>query len=290
MIALAKNDYSERHELIHDHLGMAKRLAGKIARRTPSVVRRDDLESAAFLGLTEAASRYDSTRGEPFVAYASKRVSGAVLDELRRNDILTRRGREGARRLQNAANAIQAQVGRAATNQEVADHLGMELSEVQEALGRLQPTLVALDEDRDLPKTSAFAPADEQVDLAKRKVAVLNALETMAERDLQILSMSFQDDLTLKEIGRTLAVSESRVSQLRSRALGRLRKAISASALRWSYDLEARGERREAEGGEATCSATTASNAQHLSRDVLATEVSGVTTNPWRPLCSDYNI
>ncbi len=231
MTALAKkNEYSERHELIRDHLDMARRLARKIARRVPMVVRRDDLESAALLGLTEAASRYDSTRGEPFVAYAAKRVRGAVLDELRRNDILTRRGREGARRLQDAANAVQAQVGRAATTQEIADHLGVELSEVQEAMGRLQPTLVPLDENRDVPKTSAFAPPDEQVASAERKAAVIDALGSMAERDLQILSMYFQDELTLKEIGHILGVSESRVSQLRSRALGRLRKAITTRA------------------------------------------------------------
>ena len=76
-----------RNELICEHLEMARRLARKIARRLPSVVRRDDLESAALLGLTEAASRFDSTRGEPFGAFAAKRVRGAVLDELRRSDI-----------------------------------------------------------------------------------------------------------------------------------------------------------------------------------------------------------
>ncbi len=228
MPALARNnEYAERHELIRDHVDMARRLARKIARRVPIVVRRDDLESAALLGLTEAASRYDSTRGEPFVAYAAKRVRGAVLDELRKGDILTRRGREGAKRLAQAANAVQAQVGRAATSQEIADHLGVELAEVQEAQGRLAPTLVPLDENRDIPRTSAFAPPDEQVAAAQQKASVIGALGAMAERDLQILSMYFQDELTLKEIGHILGVSESRVSQLRSRALGRLRKAIA---------------------------------------------------------------
>jgi RNA polymerase sigma factor for flagellar operon FliA len=226
MPALAHNPDFERHQLIRDHLDMARRLARKIARRVPIFVRRDDLESAALLGLTEAANRYDNTRGEPFVAYAAKRVRGAVLDELRKNDILTRRGREGARRLANAANAVEAQVGRAATSQEIADHLGVELAEVQEARARLQPTLVPLDENRDIPKNSAFAPPDEQVANAERKSAVMEALSTLGERDLQILSMYFQDELTLKEIGHIMGVSESRVSQLRSRALGRLRRAI----------------------------------------------------------------
>lgn len=226
MQALTKQETNERHDLIRSHLDMARRLARKIARRVPLAVRRDDLESAALLGLTEAANRYDNTRGEPFVAYAAKRVRGAVLDELRRNDILTRRGREGARRLADAANAVEARVGRAATTQEIADQLGVPLAEVQEARGRLAPTLVPLDENRDIPKSSTFAPPDELVANSERKVSVITALKTMGERDLQILSMYFQDELTLKEIGHILGVSESRVSQLRSRALSRLRKAI----------------------------------------------------------------
>lgn len=223
---LAQDHYHERHELIRDHLEMARRLARKIARRVPMFVRRDDLESAALLGLTEAANRYDSTRGEPFVAYAAKRIRGAVLDELRKNDILTRRGREGARRLADAASAVEARLGRAPTSQEIADHLGVELAEVQEARARLQPTLVPLDENRDAPKTSVFAPPDEQVANAERKAAVMEALTSLGKRDLQILSMYFQDELTLKEIGHIMGVSESRVSQLRSRALGRLRRAV----------------------------------------------------------------
>ena len=157
-------------------------------------------------------------------------VGGAVLDELRRNDILTRRGREGARRLADAANAVEAQVGRPATSQEIADHLGVALQEVQEARARLQPTLVPLDENRDIPKTSAFAPPDEQVAMAERKASVMEALKRLGERDLQILSMYFQDELTLKEIGHILGVSESRVSQLRSRALSRLRRAVGRDA------------------------------------------------------------
>ncbi len=216
----------DRHALIRDHLDMARRLARKIARRVPLAVRRDDLESAALLGLTEAANRYDSTRGEPFVAYASKRVRGAVLDELRRNDILTRRGREGARKLSDAASAVEARVGRAATTQEIADQMGVPLADVQEARGRLAPTLVPLDENRDAPKSSVFAPPDELVANAERKKSVIAALQVLGERDLQILSMYFQDELTLKEIGHIMGVSESRVSQLRSRALSRLRKAI----------------------------------------------------------------
>lgn len=220
--------YLQRHRLIQEHLDMARRLARKIARRVPLVVRRDDLESAALLGLTEAANRYDPTRGEPFVAYAAKRVRGAVLDELRKNDILTRRGREGARRLADASRAVEAQVGRPATPQEIATHLGIKLEEVEEARARLQPTLVPLDENRDIPKNSVFAAPDEQVAEKERKAAVMVALKTLGERDLQILSMYFQDGLTLKEIGQIMGVSESRVSQLRSRALGRLRRAVNA--------------------------------------------------------------
>lgn len=222
-------DRSHRNELICEHVEVARRLARNIARRLPSAVRRDDLESAALLGLTEAATRFDPTRGEPFGAFATKRVRGAVLDELRHNDILTRRGRESARHIARATKAVEGHLGRMATTEEIATQLGLPLDEVQVAIGRLQPSLVLLDEERDMPHESPFAAPDQQVAEAQSRRAVLLALRSLASRDLEILSMYFRDELTLQEIGHILGVSESRVSQLRTRALQRLRLAMEAA-------------------------------------------------------------
>lgn len=218
----------DRNALIRGHMDMARRLARKVARRVPRSVLRDELESAALLGLTEAAVRYDASRGEPFVAYAAKRVRGAILDELRKSDVLTRRGREGARRLADATRTVEAKVGRPATTDEIARVLGVTIEEVSRARAQLSsPALVPLDDVRDMPRTPESQSPDERVASEQQRAALVEALQQLPERDSQILSLYYQENLTLKEIGDVLGVSESRVSQLRSRALSKLRRVIN---------------------------------------------------------------
>lgn len=213
-----------RNALICEHLDMARRIARKTARRLPSSVRIDDLESAAMLGLTEAAGRYDSTRGEPFVAFAAKRVRGAILDELRRSDVLTRRGRERARELEAASRAVEERTGRAATTEEVAGELGCGAEEVSRRRARLQAaSVVSFDEVHELTTPGTELAADEVLEQRERQGEMVQALQALPERELLIVSMYFQDGLTLKEIGDILGVSESRVCQLRGRALRTLR-------------------------------------------------------------------
>ena len=231
MAALArahKNLGFDCRSLIQGHMDLAKHIARRVARRVPRSVRLDELESAALFGLTEAANRYDPTRGEPFAAYASKRVRGAILDELRRNDILTRRGRESAKRLAAATRAVEANVGRPATTEEVAREMGLSLEEVSQRRARLAtPALVSLDELHEVPRASADAAPDREFARSEEKRALIEALKTLSKRDLQILSMYYQDGLTLKEIGYIMGVSESRVCQLRGRILGKLRTHVA---------------------------------------------------------------
>jgi RNA polymerase sigma factor FliA len=219
---------TDRDALIHGHLDMARRIARKVARRVPRSIGCDELEGAAMLGLTEAASRFDSSRGEPFVAYAAKRVRGAILDELRRHDVLTRRGREGARRLAEATRAVEARTGRPAASEEIAREMDVSLEEVARFKARLQAAaVVSLD---DLPAgraTEDDSPA-EMYAHAEDKARLVEALRGLPERDAMILSMCYQDGLTLKEIGEILGVTESRVCQLRSRSLRQLRAALAA--------------------------------------------------------------
>jgi len=210
---------------------MARRLARKIARRVPRSFGRDELESAAMLGLTEAALRYDSTRGEPFVAYAAKRIRGAVLDELRRRDALTRRRRAEARKLSEVTRELEARHGRKATVEELGAELGMSTEEVHDAQTRLQaPTLVPLDDVRDAPSAQVSRPIDEQVELRRRSTALRSALDKLGKRELMVLSMYYQEGLTQKEIGAVFGVSESRICQLRTRALRTLRGAMQELA------------------------------------------------------------
>jgi RNA polymerase sigma factor for flagellar operon FliA len=218
----------DRQTLILDHLEMAKRMARKFARRVPRSFGRDEIESAAVLGLTEAATRFDAQRGEPFIAYAAKRVRGAVLDELRRRDVLTRRCRQKARRMADAVRAVEAQEGREATADDVAETLGMSTEEVLDTQLRVQaPTMVPLDDVRDVSNLATIAPVDEQVDFKRRAAALREVLPLLPKRELMVLSMYYQDGLTQKEIGTLLGVSESRVCQLRARALRSLRSSMS---------------------------------------------------------------
>jgi RNA polymerase sigma factor for flagellar operon FliA len=217
----------DRHALIRGHVEMARRLARKVARRVPRSILRDELESAALLGLTEAAVRYDPHRGEPFVAYAAKRVRGAILDELRRSDPMTRRGREGARKLADAARAVEAKVGRPATTDEIAGMLGATVDEVSRARARFQsPAMIGLDEAHDLAQPTDDDSPHEKVSHEQQLRTLAGALAKLPQRDLQILSLYYQENLTLKEIGDVLGVTESRVSQLRTRAIAKLRKVI----------------------------------------------------------------
>lgn len=229
-IPVVDNASLDRDTLIRGHMDMARRLARKIARRVPRHLSRDDLESAALLGLTEAASRFDPRRGEPFVAYAAKRVRGAVLDELRRGDVLTRRGRERARRLAEASRTVEAQTGAPATTAAIAEELGITVEEVSQDRARVEmPAVVPLDESRDADGGVTSPTPGELIDGAREKARLVEALAKLPERDLRILNMSFEDALTLKEIGDILGVTESRVCQLRTRALARLREFMTAA-------------------------------------------------------------
>ena len=210
---------------------MALRLARKFGRRVPRSVRFDELESAALLGLTEAANRYDPTRGEPFVAYAAKRVRGAILDELRRHDVLTRRGRESAKRLAQAQRTIENATGRPATMDELAKELNVSLDEVAQFQARLQaPALLSLEDIHDVPRATTDGP-DEQFARREQKRLLVKALKKLRKRDLMILSMYYKEGLTLKEIGDILGISESRVCQLRGRSLRTLRDSMESDML-----------------------------------------------------------
>ena len=133
---------SETARLIHEHIDMARRIALRVARRLPDWITTDDVVAAAMVGLTEAADRYDSTRGEPFAAFAEKRIRGAVLDELRRGDLMPRRARVKARQVGQAAARLEGKLGRPPEDEELALELGVSVEEYREDLAGL--THVAL--------------------------------------------------------------------------------------------------------------------------------------------------
>ncbi len=221
------NPIAERNELITMHLGMALKMARKMARRLPSTVSRDDVESAALLGLTEAATRYDTTRQEPFMAFAAKRVRGAILDHLRKNDILSRRARQGARRVAEATRELEAQLGRAPTDAEIAASMGMTEMVFNRTYANVREAAVIHLDDLRCELSDGGRTGAEVAERQRRKTALMTALEVLDEREQMVLSCYYREGLTLREIGTILGVTESRVCQLHTQALSILRTRLS---------------------------------------------------------------
>ena len=224
----ATAEVTHRDALITDHMNMARKMARRMARRLPISVSREDIESAALLGLTEAASRYDETRNEPFMAFATKRVRGAILDHLRRNDWLTRRGRQEARRVADTEKQLEAEYGRAVSDSEIAAKMGLTDDEFgAEYAGLRDVTLVQLDELPMLPQYALTGTPNECVERQQIRAALVRALEKLDERELHVLAFYYQEGLTQREIGELLGVTESRVCQIHSQALNTLRAHLS---------------------------------------------------------------
>jgi RNA polymerase sigma factor for flagellar operon FliA len=215
-----------RDALIRDHADAARRIALRMARRCPDWIQRDDIVSAGMLGLIEAADRYDDKRQEPFLAFAEHRIRGAVLDELRRGDIMPRRVRQLARKVSAAIRELEKD-GETPTDQRISDALGVTLEVYRAGLSELVHVEVGpIDggEAQHLASTSV-APdieAGHRLTLAR----VREALSHLEQRDVTILGLHYVEDFTYQEIADTLRITPSRVCQLLWRAVERLRDIL----------------------------------------------------------------
>jgi RNA polymerase sigma factor FliA len=229
--AQAKRPSAERDRLISEHVEIARRISLRMARRCPDWIAREDLVAAGLLGLTEAAERYDETRNEPFLSFAEKRIRGAVLDELRRGDIMPRRVRQMARKIGATIQQLEREHGEAPTDERVANALGVPLDEYRANLEQLvHVTVGALEvgDDSMLPTGEESSPETQAARLeALRRVR--GALERIDQRDILILSLYYNEELTYSEIAQVLGVTTSRVCQLHGRAIARLRAEIQGA-------------------------------------------------------------
>lgn len=232
----ASNQGSDRDVLITEHLDMAVGMARHMARRLPPAVSGEDLESAALLGLTEAAERYDASREEPFMAFAAKRVRGAILDHLRRNDVLTRRDRQAARRVAEVARELELELGRSVSDGEIAQKMGVSDAEYHSAYAGLRDAAVVPLDDLDVlssypvPGALGSGPIEMPAEMVERqqlRAALTRALGKLDERALLVLSCYYREGLTLREIGEMLGVTESRICQIHSQTLRALRDALA---------------------------------------------------------------
>ena len=220
-----------RDQLISDHADIARRIALKMARRCPAWIAREDLVGAGMLGLTEAARRYDQTRAEPFLPFAEQRIRGAVLDELRRGDLLPRRVRQLARKIATTIRGLE-NSGETATEDKVASALGVSIEQYRDDLAHLiHVDTESLDGEGATILVDEQQPVDELADRRQTLARVKTGLATLEARDVTLLHLHYFEEQTFQEIATTLGITSSRACQLLWRAVARLRTALGAQVM-----------------------------------------------------------
>lgn len=218
---------------------LVKKIAYHLLARMPASVQLDDLIQAGMLGLIEAAQKYDDTKGASFETYAGIRIKGAMVDEMRRGDWVPRSVHRNARRISQALAALEAKLGREACDAEVAAYLEISLEEYQALLADSQGCrLFSYNEDIDDEDTCVTgdefsAPLQDpakSVSQTHLQSSLATAISELPEREQLVLSLYYEQEMNLKEIGLVLGVSESRVSQIHSQAALRLKGKLSGWA------------------------------------------------------------
>ncbi|MDR5905796.1 RNA polymerase sigma factor FliA [Franzmannia qiaohouensis] len=219
--------------LLEQYLPLVRRQALALQVKLPASVELDDLIQAGMVGLLDCLNRFDAGQGASFATYASQRIRGAMIDELRSRDWVPRSVRRNARALDEAVRRTEQRLGRAADEQEIADELGIELAEYHQQLGdtnggQLLPyeELVAEGVEPGNGEGAPPSPFAALVDGEQRQ-RLVDAIELLPEREKLLLGLYYQEELNLKEIGAVLGVSESRVCQLHSQAVARLRARLT---------------------------------------------------------------
>lgn len=227
----------DRENLITSHLPKVKYIADRMAAKLPPSVERDDLYGAGVIGLIDAVERFDATRGIAFTTFAEMRVRGAILDNLRSLDWASRGTRRKAREVQEAYSQLEQEKGDTATEEEVAEKMGIPIAELRETLQDLRGLNVTdLDErEEETGLTMLETICDpnasplEQYEDSDRRKRLAEAIEKLPERERQVVALYYVEELNMKEIGAVLEITESRVSQLKSQAVVRLRNALSVN-------------------------------------------------------------
>jgi len=238
-VATSTAHLESRDELVLQNVPLVKSLAQRLARRLPSQVSLEDLVSAGVVGLVDAAGRYKPTLGVPFQAFARRRVHGAMLDALRDLDWAPRSLRRLRRNVDGAIASERARLDREPDEQEIATALGMTPEQYGRALEELRTLEVATVRELDAPTADGVPllelcvdPSEGQVQRLERqelRARLADAIADLPERERQILSLYYQEELTLAQIGEVIGVCESRVCQLRGLAVSRLRTRLRTS-------------------------------------------------------------
>ena len=233
-----KNNKTARDKLIVQYIYLTRYVIGRIKVNLPPSFSYEDIASYGVEGLIDAVEKYSPDRGAKFETYALMRIRGAIIDKIRANDWLPRTVRKKIKEVKEAINNLKIEFGRMPTNQEVADKLGIEKEKVDEILAQdtgidsLYDKKNLGDESVEIIDTIEDSKSERPEEAAEKKDAKLElerALKRLPERERMLLVFYYHENMTLKEIGEAINVSESRVCQLHAQAIMKLRNILSAS-------------------------------------------------------------
>lgn len=233
----SKDDFTKRDRLIVEYAPLVKYIANRIAMRLPPHIDVDDLINSGILGLIDAIEKFDPSKEVKFKTYAEIRIKGAILDELRAMDWVPRSIRKVINKFMGAYHELEQQLGRPAKDEEMAELLGLEMEEFYKLLKQSAGVpLISLDVlvDYDDKKRNILSCLGDPksvngfgiMGLSEVKDAIAQAIDDLPEKEKQVISLYYYDELTMKEIGKVLDLTESRVSQIHTKAVLRLKVRI----------------------------------------------------------------
>ncbi|BCZ48577.1 RNA polymerase sigma factor [Clostridium gelidum] len=233
----AENDVDGKTQIIQEYIPLVKYIASRVMFGKNKYMEYEDLVSYGLIGLMDALNKFDSTKGMKFSSYASIRIKGSMIDELRKNRPISKGAMDKLNRYNKAIDALQMKLLREPTTDEIAKYLEISLSEVAEIENYINyismvslenvifsededVNLIGIIEDKNSPSPDACLQDKEQLEV------LTHAITLLKEKDRTVLNLYYYEGLTLKEIGVVLSVSESRVCQLHSRAISNLRECM----------------------------------------------------------------
>lgn len=235
---------AERDRALKRYYPLVKYVVDKIAAGLPKSIERDDLMNTALIGLFDALEKYDESRGTKFETYAIWRIKGAVLDELRSMDWVSRSTRRKARHIEEVSRQLDQKLGRAATEEEMADAMKLSLTEYLRLIEEVRCTVLLsldqalqVDDDHelvglaDLIEDKRAEDTLEEIEGHESKRMLLELINGLTEQERLVVALYYYEEMTLKEIGQALNISESRVSQIHTKAVlrlkGRMQRALA---------------------------------------------------------------
>ncbi len=237
-----KDDLNLRNQLVTEYLPLVNRIVQRFAVYLPASIELEDLVHAGVIGLIQAIERYDPSRETKLLTFATFRIRGAILSELRSRDVLSRSSRKKVRELEKAYLKLEKRLGRQASDEEVAEEMGLSLKQVRQVKKIASISFISLDEigcssKKDRRKMMAYLVNNEGDDalsltrLKELKGFVARAIEDLPEKQKLVISLYYQEELTMKEVGQVMGLTESRISQIHTEAVLNLRKRLRREGL-----------------------------------------------------------